>query len=156
MTASNECERKVGVSYEGFHKLEHKWYFVTKEKTVDASLEAVDNVLLLEGHSGSGKSSTLENVLVPLLGMDSHILNASDCTPTALNKSASSSNFMPLIIDEYKPSRIDKYRVNTLSNLLRNSYDLHKGIRGVPTLTKISREIRQRESKDEGKTAGLF
>jgi hypothetical protein len=112
------------------------------------------NHLIIEGHSGSGKSSTLENVIVPLLCMDSHLLNASDCTNTALTKSAASSNFVPLVIDEYKPSKIDRYKLNSLSNLLRNSYDNHKAIRGVPTLTK-NREFIARTSVVLSGEAGI-
>lgn len=104
------------------------------------------NHLLIEGHSGSGKSSAIENVITPLLCMDSYsILDASESTNFALHRGISSNNLMPLIIDEYKPKQIGAYKVNSISNLLRNSYDSHKSIKGVSSLSK-NREFVSRAS----------
>ncbi|MBV7273742.1 hypothetical protein JMF89_09725 [Clostridiaceae bacterium UIB06] len=94
------------------------------------------NHLLIEGQSGSGKSQTLENIAAPLLGYNGNILDASTCTNFAFTKLASSSNFLPLIIDEYKPKKIGTYRVNLISNIMRNSYDAHKTIKGTQNLGK--------------------
>ncbi|WP_411681291.1 hypothetical protein [Clostridium thailandense] len=94
------------------------------------------NHLLIEGQSGSGKSQTLENIAAPILGYRGNILDASTCTNFAFTKLASSSNFLPLIIDEYKPKKIGTYRVNLISNIMRNSYDAHKTIRGTQNLGK--------------------
>lgn len=204
-------EIRRGVSYEGFHKVENKWYMVSGDKTVDERLSPTDKLLLLEGsselptdilnmelitseellslaphlfnfnnlkisstiigyvcglylkaklrevgikynhlliegHSGSGKSSVLEDVITPLLSMDMEsVLDASQSTNFALNRGISSSNLVPLIIDEYKPKQIGIYKVNTISNLLRNSYDLHKSIKGVSSLGK-NREFVSRAS----------
>ena len=43
-------------------------------------------------------------------------------------KDAASSNTMAL--DEFKPSKIDRYRLDALLNHFRNSYDGQEGIRG--------------------------
>ncbi len=94
------------------------------------------NHLLIEGQSGSGKSQTLENIVSPLLAYKENILDASTCTNFALTKLSSSSNFLPLIIDEYKPKKIGTYRVNLISNIMRNSYDAHKTIKGTQNLGK--------------------
>lgn len=191
----------IGLSYEGFHKINSKWLFVdndtavsdnltlnssaivlenfrevhsnllefssiTKEelKTIAPSLFNFNNLsvtatlipyicglflkgklehigikynhLLVEGQSGSGKSQTLENVVSPILGCRENILDASTCTNFALTKLSSSSNFLPLIIDEYKPRKIGAYRVSTISNIMRNSYDAHKTIKGTQNLGK--------------------
>ena len=64
------------------------------------------NHLLIEGQSGSGKSQTLENIVSSLLGYKGNILDASTCTNFAFTKLSSSSNFVPLIIDEYKPRKL--------------------------------------------------
>lgn len=190
-----------GVSYEGFHKLNKKWFFVDNDNAVSEELyhnssaivledfrEAHSNLLefscitkeelqilapslfnfndlsvtatlipylcglflkgklehigikynhlLIEGQSGSGKSQTLENIAAPLLGYRGNILDASTCTNFAFTKLASSSNFLPLIIDEYKPKKIGTYRVNLISNIMRNSYDAHKTIKGTQNLGK--------------------
>lgn len=204
-------EVRKGVNYEGFHKVDGKWYVVSGDKTVDENVNISDKLLLLdgsgelpnnlldsefitkeellelapflfgfndlkiastiigficglflkaklmdtgikynhlliEGQSGSGKSSTLENVITPLICMDMNsVLDASGSTNFALHRGIASSNFMPLIIDEYKPNRIGVNKVNSISNLLRNSYDLHKSIKGVPSLSK-NREFISRAS----------
>jgi hypothetical protein len=94
------------------------------------------NHLLIEGESSSGKSSAVKHVITPILCMEEGILNAAQCTDFALNKTASSSNFIPLILEEYKPHIIGKYKVDLISGVMRNSYDNYKGIKGVATLDK--------------------
>ena len=94
------------------------------------------NHLLIEGESSSGKSSAVKYIITPILCMEDGILNAAQCTDFALNKTASSSNFIPLILEEYKPHIIGKYKVDLISGVMRNSYDNYKGIKGVATLEK--------------------
>ncbi|MCY6370985.1 hypothetical protein [Clostridium ganghwense] len=94
------------------------------------------NHLIIEGQSGSGKSETLENIIMPILSISKNPMNASECTPFALNRSASSSNFVPLILDEYKPSKMGANKLSAISNIMRNSYDKHTTIKGVSTLKK--------------------
>jgi predicted nuclease with TOPRIM domain len=103
------------------------------------------NHLIIEGQSGSGKSSTLEAVIAPLLSIRGGALNASECSNFALNRAASSSNFLPVIIDEYKPYAMGKHRVDLISNVMRNSYDGHVVMKGVATLKK-NREFNARAS----------
>lgn len=98
------------------------------------SLNIKYNHLLIEGQSGSGKSQTMENVISPLLCIDKNVLNSGECTSHALYRAASSSNFVPLILDEYKPQKIGKYKVDLISNIMRNSYDSHKVIKGLPSM----------------------
>jgi hypothetical protein len=45
-------------------------------------------------------------------------------------KDAASSNIIPMALDEFKPSKIDKHRLDALLNHFRNSYDGQEGIRG--------------------------
>ena len=94
------------------------------------------NHLLIEDESSSGKSSAVKYIITPILCMEDGILNAAQCTDFALNKTASSSNFIPLILEEYKPHIIGKYKVDLISGVMRNSYDNYKGIKGVATLDK--------------------
>lgn len=99
-------------------------------------LKIKHNHLLIEGPSGSGKSSSIENIMIPILAMDNSVLNAADCTPFALTKLLSSSNLFPGIIDEYKPSKIEGKKLNLISSVMRNSYDFHKSIKGNINLQK--------------------
>ncbi len=103
------------------------------------------NHLIIEGQSGSGKSSTMESVIAPLLSIRNNALNASECSAFALNRAASSSNFLPVIIDEYKPYAMAKHRVDLISNVMRNSYDGHVVMKGVATLKK-NREFNAKAS----------
>ena len=85
--------------------------------------------LFLIGEAGSGKSTTLERVLLPIFSND-RIIAASQATAFTLMKEAASSNVIPLPIDEFKPSKIDKSRLAVLYNHFRDAYDGHDGIRG--------------------------
>ena len=105
-----------------------------KEKLKNSKIQY--NHLLIEGESSSGKSSAVKHIITPILCMEDGILNAAQCTDFALNKTASSSNFIPLILEEYKPHIIGKYKVDLISGVMRNSYDNYKGIKGVATLEK--------------------
>jgi hypothetical protein len=105
-----------------------------KEKLKNNNIQY--NHLLIEGESSSGKSSAVKYVITPILCMEDGILNAAQCTDFALNKTASSSNFIPLILEEYKPHIIGKVKVDLISGVMRNSYDNYKGIKGVATLDK--------------------
>lgn len=105
-----------------------------KEKLNQSKIQY--NHLLIEGESSSGKSSAVKHIITPILCMEDGILNAAQCTDFALNKTASSSNFIPVILEEYKPHIIGKYKVDLISGVMRNSYDNYKGIKGVATLDK--------------------
>jgi hypothetical protein len=109
------------------------------------NLDIKYNHLIIEGQSGSGKSSTIEAVITPLLSIRGNALNAGECSSFALNRAASSSNFLPIIMDEYKPYAMGKHRVDLISNVMRNSYDGHVVIKGVASLKK-NREFNARAS----------
>jgi len=56
-------------------------------------------------------------------------------------KDAASSNVIPMALDEFKPSKIDKYRLDALLNHFRNSYDGQEGIRGRADQSIVSYEL---------------
>ncbi len=85
--------------------------------------------LYLIGEAGSGKSTTMERIVQPLCGI-SRVVAAPQITAFTLMKEAASSNLYPQMLDEYKPSKIDRIRIAALSSHFRDSYDGHKGIRG--------------------------
>lgn len=103
------------------------------------------NHLIIEGQSGSGKSQTIRSVIMPMLCIKDNPLNAGECTNFALNRSVSSSNFVPLVIDEYKASRIGRFRADAISSLMRNSYDNNRVVKGSIGLNK-NREFKSRAS----------
>lgn len=93
--------------------------------------------LFLIGEAGSGKSTTLEYVLLPIFSTN-RVTAASQVTQFTLMKESASSNMVPLPLDEFKPSKMDKIRCNTLYNHFRDSYDCHNGQRGRADQSMIS------------------
>ena len=56
-------------------------------------------------------------------------------------KESASSNLVPLPLDEFKPSKIDKIKINALYNHFRDSYDGHEGIRGRADQSVVTYEL---------------
>lgn len=81
------------------------------------------------GEAGAGKSETLEFIIGSFFGL-SRLNGANNITQYSLDMLLASNNIIPLIIDEYKPHRIAKWRVDLLSNMMRTSYDNIVSIRG--------------------------
>jgi len=87
--------------------------------------------LQLIGEAGSGKSATLENIIMPLFDLNKNNTNSSTCiTKFSLIKSISSSNVMPSVLEEYKPYKMPKNIIDIISSLLRSTYDGHTIKRG--------------------------
>jgi hypothetical protein len=85
--------------------------------------------LFLIGEAGSGKSNTLERVILPVFSK-AKVVAASQVTAFTLLKDSASSNIAPLPLDEFKPSKLDRAKLNILCNHFRDSYDGHEGVRG--------------------------
>ena len=74
--------------------------------------------LFLIGEAGSGKSNTLERIILPMFARTK--VNAStQVTSFTLMKESASSNCIPQALDEFKPSKIDRIRLNALYNHMR-------------------------------------
>jgi putative DNA primase/helicase len=85
--------------------------------------------LVITGEAGSGKSTTVESVIQPIFGLGTG-LAASNITGFTLMRAASSSNTVPLIIEEFKAAQMTKANLDQVGNLLRSSYDGHIATRG--------------------------
>lgn len=96
--------------------------------------------LFLIGEAGSGKSTTLELILLPIFS-STKVTAATQVTQFTLMKEAASSNLIPLPLDEFKPSKIDRIKLNTLYNHFRDSYDGHEGVRGRADQTMVTYEL---------------
>lgn len=92
--------------------------------------------LFLIGEAGSGKSTTLEKVVLPIFST-SRVTAATQVTQFTLMKESASSNLVPMALDEFKPSKIDRLKINALYNHFRDSYDGHDGVRGRADQTMI-------------------
>lgn len=85
--------------------------------------------LYLIGEAGSGKSTTLERVILPVFSTN-RVSASTQVTSFTLMKESASSALVPQPLDEFKPSKMDKQRINALYNHFRDSYDDHNGERG--------------------------
>lgn len=92
------------------------------------------NHLIMVGEAGSGKSQTLENVIMPIFNTHSYT-SASKSTAFAALKTNSSSNLVPHIIEEFKRGKLSAAVYSTICNLMRDSYDGHIAQRGASDLT---------------------
>lgn len=93
--------------------------------------------LALIGEAGSGKSTTLEKVIIPIFSAQK-ITAAPQVTPFTLMKEIASSNLIPCALDEFKPAKIDPSRLNALYNTFRCAYDGQESTRGKADLSTAS------------------
>jgi hypothetical protein len=92
--------------------------------------------LFLIGEAGSGKSNTLERVILPIFSK-TRIAAASQVTRFTIIKESTSSNLLPQPLAEFKPSKIDRLTLNVLLNHMRNAYDGTDGERGRADQTSV-------------------
>jgi hypothetical protein len=96
--------------------------------------------MFLIGEAGSGKSSTLEHVMLPMFGR-SKVTASGQVTNFTLMWESASSNIIPQAFDEFKPSKLDRQRLHWMYNHFRDSYDKHEGIRGRADQTTVTYEL---------------
>jgi len=90
--------------------------------------------LFLVGERGGGKSNSMEKVIMPMVGQ-SQKQAASQVTPFSVAKDSNSSNVIPMLIEEFKPSKLISKQLNILHNHFRDSYDGSAVKRGRPDQT---------------------
>lgn len=87
--------------------------------------------LLIIGEAGSGKSTILEQVVAAMLNYPLSLKKSMGLSSGfSFTKDLSIGNY-PVIYDEYKPSTFDRYKNQSLSNILRNAYDRQNAERGT-------------------------
>ncbi|NOW08063.1 CHC2 zinc finger domain-containing protein [Clostridium beijerinckii] len=82
--------------------------------------------LLIVGESGSGKSTILEKVIAPILNYPEDNKKTMGSSSFAMLKDLCTGNY-PALYDEFKPSMMNKNKLNEISQTLRDLYD--RGIR---------------------------
>ncbi len=86
--------------------------------------------LQIIGAAGSGKTTTRNNIITPFFAMTSNAIDANQITHFGGIKAASSSNTVPMLVEEYKPYKMSETRKQIFSDLGRNCYDCTDAIRG--------------------------
>lgn len=125
----------------------HVFKFIGKEKALTIIGTVINNLaayqakeskvklhhLLIVGESGSGKSTILSNVIAPILNYPvQDIKSVGLITPFAMTKDLSTGNYTSLY-DEFKPSSLDRFKIQKISETLRNLYDRTSVMRGDKT-----------------------
>ena len=85
--------------------------------------------LIIVGEAGGGKSTSVEQVIQPVFACGDAV-SSSEITEATLRHAASSTNTVPLIIEEYKPARLNRNINDAICNSIRSSYDGHISQRG--------------------------
>ncbi|WP_141212227.1 DUF927 domain-containing protein [Halorubrum ezzemoulense] len=103
------------------------WYASLLTPKIREQEEEIPLVHIL-GDTGVGKTATLK-MLYKLIGMDGNPYSARD-TKFALMSALSSTNNVPIWLDEYKPSDMKKYEIDTLQDFLRKATQVGDETRG--------------------------
>lgn len=94
--------------------------------------------LVISGQAGSGKSETEEKIIQPLFSMQSGGIMCGGVSKFSILKTLNSTNMVPVIYEEYKPSRIGKIAVDLMSDALRGAYDCQVAQRGRPDQSVVN------------------
>lgn len=78
--------------------------------------------LLIVGESGSGKSTILEKVIAPIFNYPVGNKKTMGSTPFAMLKDLCTGNY-PALYDEFKPTMMNKHKLEEISGILRDLYD---------------------------------
>jgi hypothetical protein len=111
-----------------------KWFL--KREPIDAKFP----LLFIIGEAGSGKSKTLEKVILAIFGR-TKVSASSQMTLFTLMQESCSSNLIPQALDEFKPSKLTKTKTACLENHFRDTYDRHEGKRGKQDLSHNAYEL---------------
>lgn len=127
-----------GISKEELNEVKKRIFrFAASDKTIPIIGTVINNLavlhnqelnnkmhhLLIVGESESGKSTILSNVIAALLNYPSkEIKSIGLISNFGFIKDLNTGNYTT-IYDEFKPSSLDKYKIQKLSESLRNLYD---------------------------------
>lgn len=89
---------------------------------------------LVAGEAGSGKSTSVESIMMPLSGLSDEFYKKSCANSSfyTMTRNLGGTN-LPVFYDEYKPSQWAgklQYKANEISNILRSLYDRSAAERG--------------------------
>jgi len=94
-------------------------------------------ILIVHGPAGSGKTSTFQNVILPLFGLPEHIDNIGMQTKFTFMRDIASSNTIPKVYDEHKLSKLPERQRNIISELIRSIFNNQSGSRGTADQRQI-------------------
>ena len=118
------------------------WFFATPFKPQIHKLIHHFPLLFVAGTQGSGKTSMLREIFWPLFGIAKKT-DPYSCTETefALVRLFSSTNSIPVMLDEFKPRDMGKNRVDRINRFLRRLYGGETEERGRADLSISAFEL---------------
>ncbi|ACY13229.1 hypothetical protein [Haliangium ochraceum] len=114
------------------------WFFATPFKPRVMDRLGHFPILMVWGTQGSGKSTLVKDIFWRLFGIDSCEPFSATQTEFALLRLLSSTNSVPVFLDEYKPSDMPPRRLSTLQRSLRRVYGGEDEERGRADLSVTS------------------
>jgi hypothetical protein len=115
------------------------WWFATPFSPRIMKTEQQFPALSVFGSPGCGKT-TLQKLLARLFGMEPDLYSATE-KPFVLLYLTSSTNAIPVILDEYKPWKMSQEKLDNLHRILRLNYNGSIEGRGRPDQTIVSYAI---------------
>jgi hypothetical protein len=98
------------------------WMFAAPVKPMLMEYQGSFPLLFLHGSQGSGKTSTA-SLFMRLMGYKEHQPHMCDMRPFPLLKLLSSTNAIPVFLDEFKVADMREETVDSLLRFMRKSYD---------------------------------
>ena len=111
------------------------WVFATPLKPIFNEVGIRFPHLDLYGSRGSGKTTTMKNVFLPLLGSEEPTYHDCHTTPFVLLGLFSSTNAFPILLAEFHRSHLPESTYNRLVRTLKMAYDSGYDSRGRPNQT---------------------
>jgi len=136
---SEEIERLIGFTFPRLLRVNEPrvmlpiigWFFATvlKPKIMDALSHFP--LLLLHGSQGSGKTSLIRDVFWPLFGVyyQRDPFSCTD-TPFSMISNLASTNALPIMLDEYRPSDMGRHKTEAIHRIARRIYNCEVEMRG--------------------------
>ena len=117
------------------------WMFLLPFKSRVMELHDAFPILLVYGEQGSGKTST-EELMLELFGFQDHSVTSCRITQFAMLSLLSSTNCVPVILDEFRASDMRSHQVDFIKDRIRLAYKESLDSRGKVDLTVRNYKMR--------------
>ena len=117
------------------------WIFLLPFKSRIMELKDAFPILLVYGEQGSGKTST-EELMLELYGFQDHSVTSCRITQFAMLSLLSSTNCIPVVLDEFRASDMRSHQVDFIKDRIRLAYKESLDSRGRADLTVRNYKMR--------------
>jgi hypothetical protein len=117
------------------------WMFLLPFKSRIMKLKDAFPILLVYGEQGSGKTST-EELMLEMYGFQDHSVTSCRITQFAMLSLLSSTNCIPVVLDEFRASDMRSHQVDFIKDRIRLAYKESLDSRGKVDLTVRNYKMR--------------